>query len=56
MSQVDKYVEDSLSHVKNTIKSTKKIRHVIVISLKQLLRINVEEELHREEQSKLSEI
>ena len=50
MSQVDKYVEDSLSHVKNTTKGTNKIRDATVISLKQSLRINVEEELHREEQ------
>jgi energy-converting hydrogenase A subunit M len=50
MSQVDKYVEEALSHVKNTIKSANKIRDATVISLKQSLRINVEEELHREEQ------
>ena len=45
MSQVDKYVEEALSHVKGT----NKIRDATVISLKQSLRINVEEELHREE-------
>lgn len=49
LSQVDRYVDDTISHVKETIKGNK-IREFTIMNLKHSLRINIEEELHREEQ------
>jgi hypothetical protein len=49
-SLVEKYVDDTLSHVKDTLKGTNTIRTFTIMNLKQSLRVNIEQELHREEQ------
>ena len=47
---IDEYVEDTLSHAKDLIKKTNIMRTSAVIGLKKSLILNVDEELHREEQ------